>query len=343
MRVCSGYIAKSSSLNIKNYIVRYPVHNRDCVTTLDISKMNVYDYGIRKYDCRGIVNMISKYGIFCKVVEIGNFTRVAEMCGYSQSAVSQTIKSLEQELGFRLIDRRKDGIRLTADGEQFFLYIKAVYTAEKELEQKQKEMNGLINSTVHIGTFTGVSRNLLPPLMKSFKDTYPNVSFVLRQGEYTSIAEWIKEGNVDFGFVNQDAVSGVETKALYEERMMAVLPVGHPLARKKQISLEDLLDEPLILLDEGSYSVPMTAFRGKNIVPNIAYEVYDDYTILSMVRQKIGVSLMYERVLDGFEADLVIRPLEENPYRTVALAWRNRSTMSKASKLFAEYIEKHNG
>ena len=60
--------------------------------------------------------MISKYGIFCKVVESGSFTRVAEQLGYSQSAVSQTVKSLEQELGTVLIDRRRDGMVLTSDG-----------------------------------------------------------------------------------------------------------------------------------------------------------------------------------------------------------------------------------
>ena len=62
--------------------------------------------------------MVSKYGIFCKVLETKSFTKAAEILGYSQSAVSQTIKSLEQEMGVTLIERKKDGIRLTSDGEQ---------------------------------------------------------------------------------------------------------------------------------------------------------------------------------------------------------------------------------
>lgn len=282
--------------------------------------------------------MISKYGIFCKVIEIGNFTRVAELCGYSQSAVSQNIKALEQELGFTLIDRRKDGIRLTADGEQLYPFIKSVYTAEKELEQRQREMNGLTNSIISIGTFTGVSRNFLPPFIKSFKDMYPDVRFVLRQGEYSSIADWIKDGSVDFGFVNAEAVTGVETSVLYEECMMAVLPVGHNLADREYVTLKEIENEPLILLEEGNYSVPLTEFERHNIKPNVAYDVYDDYTILSMVKQNIGISLIYERVLNGYEGDLVIKPIKENPCRKVALAWRNRNTMSRAAKLFTDHI-----
>ena len=282
--------------------------------------------------------MISKYGIFCKVIEIGNFTRVAELCGYSQSAVSQNIKALEQELGFTLIDRRKDGIRLTSDGEQLYPFIKSVYTAEKELEQRQREMNGLTNSIISIGTFTGVSRNFLPPFIKSFKDMYPDVRFVLRQGEYSSIADWIKDGSVDFGFVNAEAVTGVETSVLYDERMMAVLPVGHNLADREYVTLKEIENEPLILLEEGNYSVPLTEFERHNIKPHVAYDVYDDYTILSMVKQNIGISLIYERVLNGYEGDLVIKPIKENPCRKVALAWRNRNTMSRAAKLFTDHI-----
>ena len=133
--------------------------------------------------------MISRYGIFCKVLELGSFTRAAQCLGYSQSSVSQTIKTMENELGVTLIDRKKDGIGLTPDGEEYFPYIQAVYAAEKALKQKENEMAGLENTTIRIGTFTSVSRTLLPPLMKSFQKEYPMVTFVLRQGEYTGIEQ----------------------------------------------------------------------------------------------------------------------------------------------------------
>ena len=282
--------------------------------------------------------MISRYGIFCKVLEMGSFTKVAEELGYSQSAISQTIKGLEQDIGVTLIDRRKDGILLTADGEQLFPYLQSVNSAEKALEQKQKEMKGLENSIIRIGTFTSVSRNILPPLMKAFKDHYPGVTFILRQGEYNSIASWIKEGSIDFGFVNSDVITDIETRFLYEDKMLAVLPADHKLAKKQILSLKDLSKEPFILLDEGESSVPLKEFEKNKLSPQIAYEVYDDYTILAMVRQGLGISIMYEKVVTGFEHDLVVRPIKENPKRTVALAWQRWDTLSYASRNFAEYI-----
>ena len=285
--------------------------------------------------------MLSRYGIFYKVIELGSFTKAGRQLGYSQSAVSQTIKSLEKELGILLIDRKKDGIQLTSDGKQFFPYIQSVYQAEQSLHQKKLEMQGLLDSTIRIGTFTSVSRNLLPRLMKEFKKEYPAVNFVLQQGEYTSIPGWVKAGTIDFGFVNADAVSKIDGRVLYKDEMVAVLPKGHALARCKEISLRQLSEEPFILLDEGEYSVPMYAFEQENLKPNIEYKVYDDYSILAMVRQGLGISIMYRLVLDGFEDGLEIRPILECPERKVGLVWDKWETMSVASRRFAEFIIEH--
>ncbi len=282
--------------------------------------------------------MISKYEIFCKVIEVGSFTKVAEQMGYSQSAISQMIKALEQEIETVLINRRKDGIALTKDGEQFLPYIQSIYYAEKSLWEKQREMKGMENSTIRVGTFTSVSRNILPSLMMRFKELYPHVNFVLKQGEYTSIGKWVKNGYVDFGFVNTDAVSDIKVKALFKDEMMAVLPVNHPLAKKSSVSLKELSKEAFILLDEGEYSVTLNAFQNKGIVPDIGYKVHDDYTILAMVRKGLGVSCMYSLVLKDFESDLEIRPIKERPERSVAIAWQNWDTIPYAARRFAEFI-----
>ena len=284
--------------------------------------------------------MISRYGIFCKVIELASFSKVARKIGYSQSAVSQTIKSLEKELGVILIDRKKDGITLTSDGKEFLPYLEAIYSAECALEQKHKEITGLENSIIRLGTFTSVSRNILPQLMKQFKKIYPNVNFILKQGEYTSIQKWVQTNSVDFGFVNSNAVSGIDVEVLYEDEMRAVLPPNHPLAQNEIISLAQLAKEPFILLDEGDYSVIMNAFQKLHLSPQIEYEVYDDYSILAMVRQGLGVSAMYGLVLNGLEKGLQIRPIREKPTRPVALAWQNKNTMSLASRRFMEFIQK---
>src|SRR5574344_1662278 len=225
--------------------------------------------------------MISRYEIFCKVAETGSFTKVAEQVGYTQSAISQIIKSLEYEFGTRLINRNKDGLNLTLDGNQYLPYFKSIYYAEKSLLEKKSEMDGLENSTICIGTFTSVSRTILPKMMKEFKMSYPGVKFILKQGEYTSISNWIKEGSVDFGFIHSEsACKDLQVHELYSDEMAVVIPKKHPLSSKKIISLKDIESQPFILLDEGEYSLPLTAFSKLGIKPHIEYRVYDDYSIL---------------------------------------------------------------
>lgn len=252
--------------------------------------------------------------------------------------MSQIVKSLEDEFGSALVERRKDGIVLSRDGEQYYPYIQAIANAEEQLAEKQREMRGLKGSTIRIGTFTSVSRNILPHLMKDFKRSYPDIRFVLRQGDYSSVAGWVKDGSVDFGFVNTDAVSGVQTLPLYEARLLAVLPPGHPLAKRKILSLTDLASEPFILVDEGEYSVLLHDFENYGLAPQIEYTVFDDYTILEMVREGLGISAMYERVLAGFDTGLEIRPIREKPVQRVALAWKSRGTMPYAARKFADFV-----
>lgn len=285
--------------------------------------------------------MISRYEIFCKVIETGSFTRAAEELGYTQSSVSQTVKNLENELGAILIERKKDGIALTSDGKNFYPYIDSIAAAERALDEKRRELNGLTNSVITIGTFTGVSRTVLPSLMKSFQDIYPTVSFVLQQGEYTGISEWIQSGRVDFGFINQSAAKGIKTEPLYEEQMLAVAPQNHPFAARESVSLSEIAEEPFILLDEGEHSVPLTAFAQNSLKPNISYKVTDDYTILAMVRQRLGVSMIYERVLQGYEQGLTIKRIDEQPKRVIALAYKNRDALPLAASKFVDFIIKN--
>lgn len=282
--------------------------------------------------------VMNRYDVFVKVVENGNFTKAAEELNYTQSAVSQMVHTLEEELSTVLMLRAKNGITLTADGEAYLPYIRAISNAHRELEEKHREMQGLSNSKIKIGSFTSVSRNWLPGLMKQFKEKYPQVQFELLQGEYTNIAQWIKEGRVDFGFLGCDAVSGLQLTPLYKDKMVAVLPRNHSLAEKSVVELRDLARYPNILLDEGELSVPLSAYEKNDLKPDIQYRVYDDYSIITMVEQNLGVSILYQAVVKDHAKSCVVRPIMPAVERTVALACRDRKMLPVGSRYFLNYI-----
>lgn len=280
----------------------------------------------------------SKYKIFIEVIGQQSFTRAAETIGYSQSAISQVIKSLEKELDAVLLERRKDGVFLTKDGMTYWPYIQAIVKAEEDLEHKRQEHIGLENTAICIGAFTSVSRNHLPRLMSGFKQLYPKVNFVIKQGDYTNIHDWIEAGSIDFGFNNKLLDTKYEGTMLHRDYLQVVLPLNHPLAAREEISLADMENETFILLDEGENSVIVNTFQRHNIKLQPAYTIYDDYTILAMVKQGLGISILYQEVLSGFEEGVVIKPIKEQPYRNLQLIWKNSNTIPTAAKRFIQYI-----
>ncbi len=141
-----------------------------------------------------MIDMMSKYRVFCTVVELGSFTAAAERLNYSQSAVSQTIKTLEQELGTTLLSRQTHRLQLTRDGESYLPYLQEIAAAEGRLERRKAELSQLQTSELRLGTFTSVSRTYLPPRIQAFSACYPGVRFSMRQGEYDEIAQWLSDG-----------------------------------------------------------------------------------------------------------------------------------------------------
>ncbi len=281
---------------------------------------------------------MNRYEVFVKLIECGSFTKAAAELGYTQSAVSQMVHTLEEELSSVLVLREKGGTALTKDGAQYMPYIAAICSACRDLHVKHEEMRGLSGGSIKIGTFTSVSRSWLPRLMSEFKKIYPSVHFELQQGNYREIERWTAAGAVDFGFTCYGEINGLVVTQLRRDTMLAVVPAGHHLASQKCVTLEELAAEPFILLDEGDWSAAMEAFRAGNLKPDIQYTVCDDYTVISMVEQGLGVSMLYEAVLAGAGPGLARVAVAAPPERTTALVCRNKRTLSAAAKRFVDYV-----
>lgn len=181
----------------------------------------------------------------------------------------------------------------------------------------------------------------MPKLIKGFKAQYPNVQFLFHQGDYTLIPEWIETGKIDFGFVNPLADIALKTKVIKDGEMLAVLPKAHPLAKNKSIRLDEIKNEPYILLEEGRYSEPMVAFAAAGIVPNIEYTVHDDYTIMTMVEAGLGVSILAELMLRRTNYNIVCVPVDPPIRRTLAVAYKDHDCLPIASKYFIDYLLQH--
>ncbi len=281
---------------------------------------------------------MQRYVACLKVIEVGSFTKAAELLGYTQPALSQMIASLEKELSMKLLYRSRYGIQLTPEGEHLLPSIQSTVLEYNSMYRLADEIKGLESGLIRIGTVSSVSCHWLPAIIKQFWTEYPNVQLILHQGDYSSICEWVRIGAVDFGFVNPNAVKGLETHVIKSGEFSAILPVNHPLAAKSSITLQDLATEPYLLLEEGVYSEPLDAFHKAGIKPNIRLTIHDDYSIMSMVEQGLGYSLLTELVLHKTKYDIVVRPVTPPIIRTLALVMKDKHTLPIATKAFMKCL-----
>ncbi|TVX99846.1 LysR family transcriptional regulator [Cohnella terricola] len=280
----------------------------------------------------------SKYEVFLKVVEFGSLSRAAEYCNYSQSAVSQIITSLENEFGIRLLNRSHAGVSATSDGEQLLPYFRKLSNAHHELSDKVFELHGIESGLIRIGTFSSISSQLLSPLLKDFKEKHPNIKFELQQGDYRRIEMWIADGTVDFGFVNLPTLNDLEVIPIIEDRMLAILPTNHPYADKESVPLSLFEQEPVILLDEGTKKGVLEMFRLNDIKARIEYRLDDDYTIMSMVENGLGVSILAELMLKRTQYRIVTKETCPSFSRSIGVAIKNKKQASMAVKCFLDFI-----
>ena len=282
---------------------------------------------------------MNRYIALHKIIELGNFTKAAQAMNCTQSAVSQMVSSLEDELRIKLLNRSKNGITLTREGSVLYPHIQRLVYEYRNVKEHALQIRNLETGTIRIGTMGSISTHWLPILIAQFKQLHPAIEFVLLEGDYVSISDWIKTGAVDFGFVNPDAVHGIKTTPVKDGRMMAVLPHGHPLALMDTVPLKELGKEPFILLEEGNHSEPLIAFEGMGIKPKISYVIHDDYTIMNMVEAGLGVSMLAELVLKRIDYNLELRPTEPPVIRKMAIGYKDRLSLTISARRFIELLK----
>lgn len=281
---------------------------------------------------------MTRYIALQKILELGSFTKAAEALGYTQSSISQMVASLESELGIKLLTRSRSGVKLTIEGADLFPFIERNILQYRAMQEKANEIKGLDTGIIRVGTISSVTCHWMPQLIKGFQELYPHVQFLFHQGDYSSIQEWIKTGAVDFGFITPPAVTDLKAIPIKDGEMLAVLPKAHPLSKNSCICLEEISNEPFILLEEGHYSEPINAFNSLKLKPNIKYTIHDDYAIMTMVEAGLGVSILAELMLRRTNYEIVCLPINPPIYRKLAIGYKDKSSLPIASKYFIDYL-----
>ena len=261
-----------------------------------------------------------KYEVLEKTVELSSLTKAAQELGLTQSGVSHMLAAIEAELQLPLLKRTRTGARLTPEGEQMMPYIHEIVRQEKLLRQAAAALHTFVTGKIRIGTFTSVATHWLPAMMMQFQQAYPQVDFQLFNGDYHDMEQWLREGEVDLGFVTLPAPEGMRTIPLTQDPLVAIMPKNHRLAQLEEIPIQELGEDPFISLLQSSAHDIHRALDNAGVRPNIKFTTKDDYAILAMVEQGLGISIVPQLLIQGRTQNLAVRPLKPRASRTIALA-----------------------
>ena len=283
---------------------------------------------------------LNKYALFVDVADTKNFTKSGDRMGYTQPGVSHVLKSMEAEMGFSLFMRTKHGVILTPDGERILPLVRKLLSVNEELNHVINSINDVDSGHLTIASFASISRNWLPPVIHAFKEAYPDIDVELLEGGTDEIMDWIENNKADFGLLNKQRINSLEWIPLYDDPLVAILPKDYPLEREDSIPLTDMEGKPFIISAQGVDYDIHSVIRQAKIMPDIHFTSRDDYTIISMVSNHLGISILPQLVVGETALPIKAVPLKPAAYRQLGIALRSEERLSPAAKRFLKILRR---
>ncbi len=283
---------------------------------------------------------IKKYRAFLTIIETGSITAAAKKLNHTQSGVTQLLNSLEQDLGISLLIRNRSGIQLTEAGEKLLPYIRKVIDAENQVLQATEAVVDRPGHIMKIGAFTSVAVNWLPTILKDYQRIDATARFEVIDCGYNEIDGFLKRKEADFVFAPLPLALHCKTIPLYEDRLLAVVPIDHPLSGLQECPVSAFTTEPVISLLPQIDRDAREVFRQADITPNTRYTVEDDYAMLAMVEKGLGICIMPELMLaDANRSRVALLPLQPKASRSIGLAFPPGAERNERVDQFTEFVQ----
>lgn len=294
---------------------------------------------------------LRKLEVFCKVVELKSFTRSAEAVLLSQPTVSEHIRSLEEELGQKLIDRMGREVEPTPVGRLLYTYAVRILRIQRDALQAVEQYGGKLVGRIMLGSGTIPGTYILPGLIGRFRNRYPSIQATLRIAGSQLIAAKVLDGELEIGVVGARwAEKGLEWIRHFDDRLTLVVSAGHRWAGRREVTLEELTEEPFILRESesGTRKVVDQILEEHGIRPAGLMEVAEigsTSAIIEAVRAGLGVSILSARAVErevraGTLAALSFKGVQlERPFYLIR---RKNRELSPAAAVFWNYLQAEN-
>lgn len=281
---------------------------------------------------------IMRYKLFVDIADTRSFTKSGRRLGYSQPAVSHSLKKLEEELGFPLFVRTKQSVSLTPNAKAILPCVRELLAVNERLEQTISGLNGLVAGRLTIAAFASISRSWLPPVIRVFERSYPGIEIQLLEGGTDEILGWVKENTADFGLMSRQRTDSLSWTALARDPLMAILPQSDPWSGAVYPT-RNMEGRPFIISAEGVDYDMHQALETAGVTPSIHLSCKDDHSIASMVASGLGVSILPQLVIQDMHYPIRALPLEPFAARELGAAYRSEDTLSPAARQFLTVLQ----
>lgn len=291
-----------------------------------------------------------KLRVFCTVAETKSFSKASEIIHLTQPAVSLQIQALEETYETKLFDRSSSTVVLTPAGEILYRYAKEILTLYAQADKDIGEITGLVKGSISVGASTTIGNYLLPSVISDFKSKNPKIKIHLLVGNTRRIVELLNAGNLDMGLVEGETTRyKIISEKLLSDELCLIVSAHHPWAKRKEISLLDIIKEPFIFREEGSGTrqVIESYFNSRGISTqnlNITTILGSTEAIKDAVENGIGIAVMSKwavRRENRFGSLKLLKFKEGRMLRDFFLVFNKNTVTSYAVDEFLTYLRKY--
>ena len=282
---------------------------------------------------------------FIEVARLSSFSRAAEKRFRTQPAISSQIRSLEEDVGARLLDRSGGKVSLTASGKLFLKFAEETLDARKAAMTAIAETERVPKGEIVVGANEGTCLHILPEVFAHFKKQYPDVSVSIRRADYAKVLESVIDNSVDFGVVSLPVTDNRLTAVLiHRDDLVLIVPPRHPLAKLKSAKAEDIAQYPLVMPKVGHTRDALDQlFHEHKLKPRYAMELDSSELLKRFVAADVGVGFISRsNVQEDVKANvLAALPLADTQIRRdLALVFRKDKALSRAALAFIDIAVK---
>lgn len=243
---------------------------------------------------------------------LGSIANASAEISISQSSITSAIDALEAVLGYDVFIRTPaKGIQPTASGREALELIRRFIHQSRQFEDELSSIGGQARGTVRIACYATAAPAFLPPVLRSITTDFPDVSIQLLEGNMERIIEFLEEGEADLAFTYSESTDDRhDFQPLFQAPPYAMVSLDDPLAEQGAVSMEELCERPMVMLDlPRTRDYFMAMFDALGLSPNIAHSTRSSEIVRALVAGGFGFSLLNIRPVDYSEAEAGYRIL----------------------------------